>query len=143
MDQRFLFDTSILIALVRGERLERLLEMQYQLLTGGVQHALSTISLGEVLKLSSRWKWSPRRSAILDGILSDLLILPPDAAIAREYAALAMYSESIGRRLGQNDCWIAATARAENLILMTTDRDFDILYPTKLNRIWIDHTKAL
>jgi tRNA(fMet)-specific endonuclease VapC len=35
-----------------------------------------------------------------------------------------------------------ATARATGFTLLTTDRDFDRLHPTWLNRIWIDPART-
>ena len=38
----------------------------------------------------------------------------------------------------QNDLWIAATAKALDAHLVTTDKDFDVLHPDHLRRTWID-----
>jgi hypothetical protein len=40
--------------------------------------------------------------------------------------------------MGKNDLWIASAAKATGATLMTTDKDFDHLHPTKLTRVWID-----
>jgi tRNA(fMet)-specific endonuclease VapC len=49
-----------------------------------------------------------------------------------------LLSRQLGRPMGENDVWIAAAARATNTRLLTTDRDFDHLHPTMLQRDWID-----
>ena len=36
------------------------------------------------------------------------------------------------------DRWIAATAKAADATLLTTDKDFDPLHPRYVERIWID-----
>ncbi|MGL4512267.1 MAG: PIN domain-containing protein [Lacipirellulaceae bacterium] len=46
----------------------------------------------------------------------------------RHYATIDVFSRSVGRRMGKNDAWIAATAAATNSILLTTDADFDHLH---------------
>jgi tRNA(fMet)-specific endonuclease VapC len=43
-----------------------------------------------------------------------------------------------GRAVGDNDVWIAACASAADATLLTTDRDFDLLHGTYLDRVWID-----
>ncbi len=45
--------------------------------------------------------------------------------------------------LSKNDLWIAATAKAMGLTLLTTDRDFDPLHPTLITRTWIDPASQL
>jgi len=47
------------------------------------------------------------------------------------------------RTIGQNDLWIAAAAKATGATLLTTDRDFDHLDPTQLQRIHIDPASRL
>ena len=39
--------------------------------------------------------------------------------------------------------WIASVARATGATLLTTDKDFDHLHPTHLQRVWIDPASAL
>jgi tRNA(fMet)-specific endonuclease VapC len=40
--------------------------------------------------------------------------------------------------MGRNDVWIAASAAVTGATLMTTDRDFDLLDGTHIQRVWID-----
>lgn len=46
------------------------------------------------------------------------------------------------RSMGKNDLWIAATAHASGAVLVTTDRDFDHLHGTWLNREFVDVSRA-
>jgi predicted nucleic acid-binding protein len=48
------------------------------------------------------------------------------------------YLQKSGKSIEQNDMWIAATATASGAHLLTTDKDFDPLYPAYLDRTWID-----
>jgi len=57
----------------------------------------------------------------------------PDA-----YVKIDVYSEGIGRTMGKNDLWIAATANVTSATLLTTDKDFDHLDGAFINRVWID-----
>lgn len=63
-------------------------------------------------------------------------------SIIRRYAEIDAFSQGklpdfplgmASRNMGKNDLWIAATASALSLTLLTTDRDFDHLSPTFLN----------
>lgn len=53
--------------------------------------------------------------------------LPVDAAVAREWALLRVELARAGGRTNVNDLWIAATARANRLPVVTADDDFDVL----------------
>ncbi len=58
--------------------------------------------------------------------------LPVDAAVAREWALLRVELARAARRINVNDLWIAATARANRLPLVTQDDDFDPLADLQL-----------
>ena len=51
-------------------------------------------------------------------------ILAIDREAARHYAALRAALERRGRTLGDNDIWIAASAMAAGLTVVTHDADF-------------------
>lgn len=53
--------------------------------------------------------------------------LPVDAQVAQEWALLRVEVARAGRRVNVNDLWIAATARASRLPVVTQDRDFGAL----------------
>ncbi len=64
----------------------------------------------------------------LQGLLSELV--PVDAGlpeITRQYAELYCFCRKNGISCGQNDLWIAATAKVVNAVLFTCDKDFDPL----------------
>ena len=44
--------------------------------------------------------------------------------VLNEYGELDHESELIGRKMGKNDLWIAATAKVSGATLLTTDGDF-------------------
>lgn len=48
-------------------------------------------------------------------------------AVAREWARLRFRLAEVDRRIGVNDLWIAATAVAHDLPLVTQDRGFEVL----------------
>lgn len=64
-----------------------------------------------------------RRLATLESI-ADVEVLAIDADVAAEWARLRVHLAQTGRRLNVNDLWIAATAAANALPVVTQDDDF-------------------
>ncbi|HMS38442.1 MAG TPA: PIN domain-containing protein, partial [Arachnia sp.] len=50
-----------------------------------------------------------------------------DAAVSAHWARLRVALHQAGRRSGVNDLWLAATALANDLPVVTQDDDFDAL----------------
>lgn len=74
----------------------------------------------------------------LEGLFEDFVIVDISDEILDLYAQIDTYLVRVGRAVEQNDTWIAATAIATGAHLLTTDKDFDPLYPAYLDRTWID-----
>lgn len=53
--------------------------------------------------------------------------LPITAAVASQWARLRVELHQAGRACGVNDLWIAATACAQDMAVVTQDNDFDAL----------------
>ncbi len=51
--------------------------------------------------------------------------LPIDDAVGVEWARLRVFLRDAGRRMPVNDSWIAATAMAAGVPILTTDDDYD------------------
>ena len=56
---------------------------------------------------------------------SDLVVVEVDAEVARAWAVLRVAPRDAGRTLRTNDSWIAATALALDVPVVTQDSDFD------------------
>jgi predicted nucleic acid-binding protein len=87
--------------------------------------AVSVITVGELragvlaaVDLETR----DRRLATLTAALG-LEPIPVDDAVARAWARLRVALRDLGRRMGVNDSWIAATAIALGVPLVTQDED--------------------
>ena len=65
-----------------------------------------------------------RRLATLEAI-ADIEVVTIDAAVGAEWARLRVHLAQAGRRVTVNDLWIAATAAAHGLAIVTQDDDFD------------------
>lgn len=115
---RGLLDTSVLIAFERQRRL------RLDLLPA--RSAVSVVTLGELrvgvlaADPSSR---APRLATLERAlVLAPLLV---DDPVAEAWAVLRTALRSTGRRMPVNDSWIAATALAHRLPVVTQDDDYD------------------
>jgi tRNA(fMet)-specific endonuclease VapC len=81
----------------------------------------------------------PREIALLHALLLELVIVDINREpIIDHYVEIDHRSRSVGRKMNQNDLWIAASAAATGATLLTTDRDFDHLDPSIVRSVWID-----
>ena len=115
---RGLLDTSVFIASESGRPLavERLPH----------EVAISAVTIAElhVGVLAARdVDTRARRLATLE-TTADLELLRVDEQVAAAWARLRVHLAEAGRRLNVNDLWIAATALANDLPVVTQDDDF-------------------
>jgi len=115
---RGLLDTSVLIADESGRPLDagRLPD----------EVAISAVTIAElhVGVLAARdVETRARRLAALEAT-ADVQLLPVDERVAAAWARLRVHLAEAGRRLNVNDLWIAATALAHDLPVVTQDDDF-------------------
>jgi predicted nucleic acid-binding protein len=116
-----LVDTSVLVAVERGRPLRE-----------GALPERSAVSIVTVAELragvlaASDIESRDRRMVTLEGV-AGAAILPVEARVARAWAAMRAYLVAAERRVGANDLWIAATAAAHGIPVLTQDGDFDAL----------------
>jgi predicted nucleic acid-binding protein len=116
---RALADTSIFIARESGRRLR----------DGDLpdEIAVSVITVGELrvgVLAATEVLTRDRRLGTLTVALS-LEPLPIDDLVASAWARLRVLLHDAGRRMPVNDSWIAATALAADLPILTQDDDYD------------------
>jgi tRNA(fMet)-specific endonuclease VapC len=71
----------------------------------------------------------------LESLLREFVVVGIDSRpILERFGEFHSWTKSIGRTLGHNDLWIASTAAATSAHLITTDNDFDPLYPEHIHR---------
>jgi predicted nucleic acid-binding protein len=139
MPSDYLLDTNILVHLIRNNPLGQRIQAQYNLRAVITRCLISVVTVGEMEKLARSLGWGNNKLSKMRELLQQLIWIDiNDPAIFSAYAEIACFSEEQGIRMGDNDAWIAATAKASGGTLLTTDRDFDHLDPTHLRRIWID-----
>jgi tRNA(fMet)-specific endonuclease VapC len=122
MTARFMLDTNICIYIRQKHPVEVL--KRFEKLKAG-EAVLSVITYGELRYGAAK---SPQRQQSMDR-LTDLVSLLPalelPANVAHEYGEIRAALEAKGETIGGNDLWIAAHAKAANLILVTNnEREF-------------------
>jgi predicted nucleic acid-binding protein len=109
--------------LIRAERGERTAGE----LVGERPSSVSVVSVSELLYGAHRGRPEARgeRLARVENLLARLTALPVSEPIARVHAQMWSELTARGQRIGIHDSWIAATALAHGLELVTTDeKDF-------------------
>ena len=142
IDALILLDTNIILQLVRNNMMGQQLESDYRLISSQNSNLISYVTVGEMYALSLKFGWGEEKIARLNEILDDLVIIDINKPnVVDNYARINYFSEKVmkpARPMGQNDIWIAATAKTLGAGLLTTDNDFDHLHPKYIQRILID-----
>lgn len=145
----YLLDTSVLLALVRGNELGRFIRQKYSLEEEepAVRTFISIVSRGEIWSMAERHGWQSKKREALEKMLRSLVTIDLNAdEIVNAYAEIDKRNQAVhsgARQLSHNDMWIAATARASNASLITTDQDFLHLHPNYLMVEYIDPNSKL
>jgi predicted nucleic acid-binding protein len=135
----YLLDTNVLVQLVRFNAIGKAIDAKYGLIAGMSQCVISVETVGELYSLARRFKWGPKKMDKLSQILDELVWIDINhPEVLEAYGEIDQYSIAMGRRMGKNDVWIAATARVSNLTLLTTDNDFDQLAGKYVQLEWFD-----
>lgn len=133
-DDLITIDTSAVVHWVRQDATGQHLLAKYALDRRAERPFLSSVVEGEIYGLAKCWKWGATRMKRLDELLAELVRVDaghPD--IVRAYADLYFEDQTGGHNTGENDLWIAATAKATGSVLLTCDGGFAWLSPRFLN----------
>lgn len=130
-DELHLLDTNVVVQYIRGNDLSRLIESRFNLLHRTQPPLISVVSIGELESLARQWNWGPRKRRELEDMLRGLVVVDISSSeVLTAYGEISAWTRETGNTMGQqNDIWIAATARAAQANLITTDRDFEALHP--------------
>lgn len=134
---RYLLDTNLLVYSLRDDSRWGDLCKTYPI--GERNNFISVVSLGELWSLALRNAWGEKRLAKLQNLSQSFIVVDINIdAIIRRYAEIDAFSQNrlkgrplggSARNMGKNDLWIAATASALDLTLLSTDQDFAHLSP--------------
>jgi tRNA(fMet)-specific endonuclease VapC len=128
--QLLLLDTNVLVHLVRGDALGERIRAQYSPALAEPRPLISVVTDGELRSLTYQFGWDRRKAAHAFLHTSYFTRVSIDhAEILDAYAVIDAFVHSVGRPMGKNDVWIAATAHALQARILTTDHDFEPLAP--------------
>lgn len=114
---RLILDTGALIALERGD------SDRPDVLSEDADVAISAITASELLvgvALADDQR-RDRRRALVEGVIERVEIIAFDLDVARNHCALLAHTRRTGRPRGAHGLQIAATARATDRTVITTD----------------------
>jgi predicted nucleic acid-binding protein len=130
MSDLYLFDTNILVHLVRNDSTGQELKSKYSPFLSDPKPFICSVTDGELRSLALQWAWGKHKTDQMGYMLGYFRQVPierPD--LMQTYAAMDFFSNSKGIKMGKNDLWIAAAAYTSGAKLVTTDDDFDHLAP--------------
>ncbi len=128
-----LLDTSVVLHLARNDATGQAIETQYSLTSRRDRPLISSVTEGELLAFAYSRQWGQCKLDALRRMLDNFVRVDAGLpAVVEWYAQLHAEAKRRGAPRGQNDLWIAATAKAAGAVLLTTDKDFDWLDPDYL-----------
>lgn len=130
-----LLDTNIIVNLSRSssvQPLTKIIDFNYKLVF------ISVASIAELKSIALQNKWGARRWDAIDIVLDKVNVIEISENMANVYAEIDAFSQRRNfsftdysfptpRNMGKNDLWIATTAALLDLMLITSDADFDHL----------------
>jgi tRNA(fMet)-specific endonuclease VapC len=134
-----LLDTSVVLHLARGKATGEALDKAFGLRARADRPLISVVTVGEMISFAKQRSWGAQKLDRLLKISQELVIVDiHNQSVLDRYAEIDTYLVRLGRDIGDNDTWIAATAVAVGAVLLTTDKDFDPLHDTLLTRVYFD-----
>ena len=123
MEAVFLLDTNICIY-IRRRQPSQVMDRFRRMKVG--KAALSVVTLGELRYGAEKSPTRARAFRELDELASLMQVLPLPAEAASTYGVIRAALELKGEIIGANDLWIAAHAKAADMILVTNnEREFE------------------
>ncbi len=128
-------DTNIIIEIMRDSSKEQMLVNYFN--PKKELFYISYVSVAEVSSIAMQKEWGAPRMAKLQKFLDDSEIIEIKGdAILQRYVEIDAFSQGnnpaipskhSAKNMGKNDLWIAATASIFDVLLITTDADYDHL----------------
>lgn len=137
-ERLLLLDTSVVLHLVRGNSVATRMDEAYALRTRNDRPLISVVTVGEARAFALRLGWAEAKLGMLDELIREFTVVDIyNATVLRRYASIDAFAKSKGRALSDNDTWIAATAASAEAVLITNDKDFDVLHDQFIERIYV------
>lgn len=118
---RAVIDTSVFISIEQGRPLRRQVIPE-----SGAISIVTKAELRAGILAAKDIATRDRRLNTLDAV-AGIVVLPVDEQVARAWAQMRAYLAAAELRVNVNDMWIAATAAAHEIPVLTQDGDFDAL----------------
>jgi len=84
---------------------------------------LCFVTVGELYRIALRNNWGPERvKGLEENIRRNYVVAPFTADITRRWAEVSVHCQRAGRKIPENDAWIAATALEQDCPLLTNNR---------------------
>jgi tRNA(fMet)-specific endonuclease VapC len=117
MTPRYLLDTNVCIAYKKRkpgipERIEAL---------SSGQVAMSVVTWGELMLGVEKSQYRERSLEILKRVREIIPVIGTDESVGDHYGAIRGQLEMAGKKIGPNDLWIAAHARALGIPVVTNN----------------------
>jgi tRNA(fMet)-specific endonuclease VapC len=132
-----IYDTDILLQILRNPRSIDTIESRVDL--ADIESLISIVTVAEIRSLAFQFNWGNIRRDKMEEVIISLPVLDISVPeILDRYVEIDCYSkgkhptlpsEFSAVKMGKNDLWIAATASVYECKLLTTDLDFQHLYP--------------
>lgn len=150
---KYVFDTNILIHLLRNSTTWQFIEKTYAPFDQQNQVFISFVTVAEVLSIAKQLGWGQEKIKSLALLFQGIEIVTVSSntndLILQGYVEIDSFSQGKNRTLlltpgvsarnmGKNDIWIAATTYALDAKLITTDKDFSHLHQVFFDIIFID-----
>jgi predicted nucleic acid-binding protein len=114
-------DTSVFVAIEAGRSLRK----EAMPMTGAVS-IVTKAELRAGVLVADDIATRDRRIKTLELVMR-IAVLPVDEEVSSAWAQMRAYLAASERRVNANDVWIAATAAAHEIPVVTQDADFDAL----------------
>lgn len=133
----YLLDTNIVLTYLRNNETAQKIEKELNLFSVENTLLISVVTVGELKSIAIQNNWAERKVNLLLNKLNEFIITDIHIEeIVNQYAKIDAFSQGkfseyktnfSSRNMGKNDLWIAATASALGLELVTMDNDFNHL----------------
>lgn len=120
-----LLDTNVLVHVLRDTPTGKKIDEDYALSSRLERPILCSVVEGEILGLAELLGWGQNKIGKLHELFNELVRVASSFPEAIEaYANIYADAHKNGKPRGENDVWIAATAKATGAAVLTTDKDF-------------------
>jgi len=115
------------------------IDSHFQFRASRFRPLVCVVTIGEIKAFARRNQWNDEKLKRLNEFIEGLVVVDiSPREVIEAYAELDTHAKSIGKSVGQNDTWIAATAKATGCIIVTGDGDFDAFHGTLVDRVRVD-----